>query len=546
MKPSRFVGTEKALAPPGWKKPKYLLDAIAGSKKPASKSKKTKRGLDISAIKADIESFIASRAFCPTGEGGGIDNSCSSKGGGGGSAASGGGKKKNRALNMWREQNSQRLTALRSKLTEKAAKGRAERKELQREVNSLYELIDGITDESLKAKEERKAAREALRKALMDASLTPDTKSHWEKMPAGLLIDETFSPRVGAEWENDAVRAALDKVSKAQQKTEQVYADAKRHEEAVASRREAILKNRNESSKAMWQEIGKFGEEQATSDPVGGMSKEKFDQSDKFFDQRVANMYVDARTTQEAEKTFKETTKKDVEVFLAASVTPTSMAAQSVANSVTVIDPQVERAYASKNEVWVYPNVSAGTYAHELGHVIEHGDPDVLSAAIAFREARCQASADWNLAEKFPDSGYKNDEVGNRDNFEQATRAVYAELFQEGRAQTSAAYIGKVYRDSRDPIEPFVEPKIRATEIVSMGMEMLYHAPDRFAEADPEYFDFMVGIVSGSASRIKKSDVMDLLDDIKLDLPKKSGPRDGDGDGIVNEEEKNKNKQRKK
>lgn len=48
----KFVGTEETLAPPGWKKPQHILDAIAKKKQ--------------------------SRAFCPTGAGGGVDNSCSS------------------------------------------------------------------------------------------------------------------------------------------------------------------------------------------------------------------------------------------------------------------------------------------------------------------------------------------------------------------------------------------------------------------------------------------------------------------------------------
>lgn len=545
MKPNRFVGTAEELAPPGWKKPKHVMDAIASKKKKSSKDEKPpKRSLDIRSLKSDIEAFLASRAFCPTGTGGGIDNSCSSKDGGGEKSSSG--KSQHRELKIWRESNSKRLTQLRDKLTERAEKGRAERKELQREVNTLYELIDGIGDEAFKAKEQRKVAREELRKALMDASLTPDTKSHWEKMPAGLLDDEKYSPRVGAEWEGDEVRAALAKVAQKDDAMKKVWDENRRHEEAVKSRREAILKSRAESSKAMWEEIGRFGEEQATSDPVIGMAKETFDRAGKFFDQGVKQMYVDARTTQETEKSFKETTKKEVEAFLSSAVMPTSMAAQSIINSVTVIDPSVDRAYAKKNEVWAYPNVSSGTYAHELGHIIEHGDSDVLSAAVAFHESRCAKSDDVSLAERFPDRGYKDDEVGNKDNFDKATRAVFTEVFQEGASETMAHYAGKVYRDPKNLMEPFAEPTVRATEIVSVGMEMLYHAPDRFAEADPEYFEFMVGIVSGSAGRIKKSDTMGVLDSIELDLPKKSGPRDGDGDGIVNEEEKKKNKSRRK
>jgi hypothetical protein len=50
----RLVGTQGSLGSPDWKKPKHLLDAIAKRKK----------------------SRTSRRAFCPTGQGGGVDNSC--------------------------------------------------------------------------------------------------------------------------------------------------------------------------------------------------------------------------------------------------------------------------------------------------------------------------------------------------------------------------------------------------------------------------------------------------------------------------------------
>jgi hypothetical protein len=50
---NRFVGTADSLAPEGWTKPQYILDAIKKKRK-------------------------ENRAFCPTGSGGGLDNSCGS------------------------------------------------------------------------------------------------------------------------------------------------------------------------------------------------------------------------------------------------------------------------------------------------------------------------------------------------------------------------------------------------------------------------------------------------------------------------------------
>ena len=47
-----------------------------------------------------------------------------------------------------------------------------------------------------------------------------------------------------------------------------------------------------------------------------------------------------------------------------------------------------------------------------------------------------------------------------------------------------AFYTGKEYPD-------------KATEIVSMGLELLYEDPYNFAKADPEFFDFIMGILDG-------------------------------------------------
>ncbi len=46
-----------------------------------------------------------------------------------------------------------------------------------------------------------------------------------------------------------------------------------------------------------------------------------------------------------------------------------------------------------------------------------------------------------------------------------------------------AHYAGKTYEGSK------------ATEIVSMGLEMLYRDPAHFAKADPQYFSLMMGIL---------------------------------------------------
>ena len=76
------------------------------------------------------------------------------------------------------------------------------------------------------------------------------------------------------------------------------------------------------------------------------------------------------------------------------------------------------------------------------------------------------------LAERFPEKGYRPDEIGNEDGF----RDAFGDR---------AAYVGKDYGR-------------RATEIVSMGLEELYRNPAVFAGNDPEYFKFTVGLLRGT------------------------------------------------
>lgn len=57
-------------------------------------SRKLVRQMNAADEARSVSEFLEARGFCPTGSGGGIDNSCSSKGGGGGNDGSGGGKGK--------------------------------------------------------------------------------------------------------------------------------------------------------------------------------------------------------------------------------------------------------------------------------------------------------------------------------------------------------------------------------------------------------------------------------------------------------------------
>lgn len=124
--------------------------------------------------------------------------------------------------------------------------------------------------------------------------------------------------------------------------------------------------------------------------------------------------------------------------------------------------------------IYVSANDGVESYVHELGHHLEYIIPTVQTLANEFRSLRIRESGteDIKLSEKFP-SRYEDWEIGNKDGF--------GDLFND---EGSAYYTGKRYEGRS------------STEIISMGVQTLYQDPVGFARKDPEYFDFMIGILS--------------------------------------------------
>jgi SPP1 gp7 family putative phage head morphogenesis protein len=128
------------------------------------------------------------------------------------------------------------------------------------------------------------------------------------------------------------------------------------------------------------------------------------------------------------------------------------------------------RSDAYDEGVHVGKGVDSDTLVHELGHHLEHTLPDAQKMANQFVRMRTADTPRVDL-QKISKS-YKSDEYGNEDKWKK--------LFGE-----HAAYVGKTYGTG-------------STEIISMGVEYLYKNPTKMAEADPEFFKFIVGILRGS------------------------------------------------
>lgn len=129
-----------------------------------------------------------------------------------------------------------------------------------------------------------------------------------------------------------------------------------------------------------------------------------------------------------------------------------------------------------------------GVAIHEICHGIEKYNPEIAAAIQEFRKHRVgdekgrkmrdvQREISEALGRTYDPSlsAYDEDEVGYQDDFGRA--------FGEGTTQ--AYYVGKIYDEN-------------TTEILSMGVQKLFEDPKGFAENDPEYCSFILGILDGS------------------------------------------------
>ena len=152
---------------------------------------------------------------------------------------------------------------------------------------------------------------------------------------------------------------------------------------------------------------------------------------------------------------------------------------------------ETSRAFASpgENTITLKANEKHKTAVHEIGHIVEyrvqrHSQGTQKNMGKIFRDMRIR-DADTEevyLSEQFPANGYGKMETGNEDHF--------GRYF--GKGNTSAFYCGKSYDRGED-----LEMQTQPTEVISMGLEAMYHDPAGLAKADPEYFKFLVGFLRG-------------------------------------------------
>lgn len=130
-------------------------------------------------------------------------------------------------------------------------------------------------------------------------------------------------------------------------------------------------------------------------------------------------------------------------------------------------------------EIRLHPGAGPRAVCHEYGHWLEDHLPGAHEAAVAFLKKRIDGGKPGRMG-----GTYDSNEWGVEDDFGKAFG-------------NSARYVGKLYGGWRDGQ---LSPKAVATEIISMGVEKLYTDPAGLARNDPEFFDFLLGILAGELS----------------------------------------------
>jgi len=116
----------------------------------------------------------------------------------------------------------------------------------------------------------------------------------------------------------------------------------------------------------------------------------------------------------------------------------------------------------------------ASTVIHEIGHTLEDQLLGTVALEKEFLAYRAKGEIPKKFVDLFPNHGYKPDEEGVQNEF--------GKVF--GKDTSSAYYVGKSYANR--------------SELLSMGLEELYTDGIEFANADPEYLKFVIGILHGA------------------------------------------------
>lgn len=138
----------------------------------------------------------------------------------------------------------------------------------------------------------------------------------------------------------------------------------------------------------------------------------------------------------------------------------------------------ISRAYTNGLKIVVNKLAEEHVFVHEWGHQYELHYFRVKDRVQKFSKKRRGKEPLTRISDRLSAS-----EVSYKDDY---FKAVAACSYDEGKdmLDIKASYVGKDYKG-------------KASEIMSVGMELMHSNPSAFAAADPEWFDLVEGIMTG-------------------------------------------------
>lgn len=142
-------------------------------------------------------------------------------------------------------------------------------------------------------------------------------------------------------------------------------------------------------------------------------------------------------------------------------------------NVKVTVNKTAGRAFHRSGGIYLSTGADASTAAHEIMHAIELQNPEVKKAAAEFLLSRGAGEKPERLS-KLTGIAYGSDEVALQDKWAERGGKLYC---------------GKVYSWTEEPQKA---ADIRATEILTMGIERLHEDPVEFYMRDRDYYEFVV------------------------------------------------------
>ena len=146
-----------------------------------------------------------------------------------------------------------------------------------------------------------------------------------------------------------------------------------------------------------------------------------------------------------------------------------------------IIDKDLKRShyekkpYSQSSKIVFSPTSGSSVLVHEMGHHLENTVSGLAQAATEFLTKRVEGYVPDKMKDITGNSGYRDSEIAVLDNF-------------------IHPYMGKISSNDGNKT-------IRGTEIVSMGLEMLFANPLSLLEKDPEFFSFAVSALKANRNK---------------------------------------------